>query len=144
MENLNLSYNVLIPSHVMMKKSSKDEPSYQEYCEKFIKDMVSFIEGNLLLIHINMSGMNLGDYTLHIAEACYFSPSLNSTHLSDNNVSPYTQNKIYTRMDLKGEYKHLMEVKEGKHDKNPFKSSGFIDMKKQLLKFKFDDPYRDV
>ena len=131
----------------MMKKSNpkdKDEPKYKEYCDKFVKDIVSFIEGNMLLIHINMSGMNLGDYTLPIAEACYYSSSLNSAHLSDNNVSEYIQKKIFTRMDLQDKYKHLIEVKEGKFDKNPFRSAGFIDLKKQLLKFNFDDPYRDV
>ena len=64
-ENLNLSYNVLTRGD----HSSK----LKENCENFVKHIITLIQTNVLLIHINLAGMNLGEYTYRIMHACYYS-----------------------------------------------------------------------
>lgn len=69
---LNLSYNAL--------------PQHQEWCDQFLEHLLTMINTSSKLIDLNLAGMNLREHVKTIQWPLAKSKTLQSIHLSDNNI----------------------------------------------------------
>ena len=83
-ENLNISHNYIT-------RHSRDEVKSSERIAEYICNFISF---NLVLMHLNLSGMNLQHLSMKIAGKAFFSSSLVCLHLGNNNISEEDKTKI--------------------------------------------------
>ena len=80
--------------------------------KSFLETVDSIIVNNLRLIHLNLQGMNLGSDILNIIEKIASSRSLNSVHLSDNNLAQEIVKIVYQKMGVADAYGYYFKSAE--------------------------------
>ena len=84
---LNLSYNIL--------------PTQPPYRKKFLDSLIKLVVESEKLVDLDISGMNLRNHVREIMWPLARSKTLQSIHLSDNNINAVTMTHLYLVFGIK-------------------------------------------
>lgn len=83
----------------------RNDEKHEQLVKSFLETVGMIIVNNLRLIHLNINGMNLGPHLLSLIPKVKESRSLNSVHMSDNDVPQEYIKLAYDKMGLSELYK---------------------------------------
>ena len=81
--NLNIAFN------------TNEYTRYPIQSEQMFEAMAEFFDQNLKMVHLDLSGLNLGVHALTLAPALVKSTSLQSIHFHNNNITDEIKSGLY-------------------------------------------------